>query len=104
MPERLSHKSWRNRLRISVRGLLVLVLIVGAGLAWVVHRAHVQRDAVAAIKRVGGHIGYRWQRSNGTWIFPRPNPPWPEWLRRTLGPDFLDTVTYVDLVGERCDD
>jgi hypothetical protein len=49
---------------------MVLVLITGGGLGWVIHRAQVQRDAVAAIKRVGGHIGYSWQRSNGALVFP----------------------------------
>src|SRR5262249_27919501 len=104
MPEQPSPETWRRRLRISVRGLMALVLIVGGGLGWVIHRAHVQRDAVAAIKRVGGHVGYSWQRSKGTWISPPPKPPGPDWVRRTLGPDFLDTATYVLLQGEQCDD
>ena len=47
MPEQPSSDTWRRRLRISVRGLMALVLIVGGGLGWVIHRAHVQRDAVA---------------------------------------------------------
>jgi Leucine-rich repeat (LRR) protein len=86
-----------------VRGLMALVLLVGGGLGWVIHRAHVQRDAGLAIKRVGGHVGYSWERSNGSWISPPPKPPGPDWVRRTLGPDFLDTVTYVFLEGEPCD-
>jgi internalin A len=104
MTEDLSPKTWRRRLRISVRGLMVLVLITGGGLGWVIHRAKVQRDAVAAIKRVGGHIGYSWQRSKGTWVFPLPKSPWPDWVRGKLGPDFFDSVTYVYLQGEQCDD
>ena len=104
MSERPSPRSWQRRLRISVRGLMVLVLITGGGLGWVIHRARVQRDAVAAITRVGGHIGYSWQRSNGAWISPIPKPPWAVWARRKLGPDFIDTVTYVLLQGAQCDD
>jgi hypothetical protein len=104
MPERLSPHSWRRRLRISVRALMVIVLVTGGGLGWVIHLAQVQRDAVATITRVGGHIGYSWQRSNGAWVFPVPKSPWPDWLRRSLGPDFFDTVTYVFLQGEQCDD
>jgi internalin A len=104
MPERPSSESWRRRLRISVRGLMALVLVIGGGLGWVIHRARVQRDAVAAITRVGGHVGYSWQRSMGAWISPRPKPPWPDWVRRILGPDFLDTVTYVFIQGEQFDD
>jgi hypothetical protein len=83
---------------------MALVLIVVGGLGWVIHRAHVQRDAVAAIQRVGGHVGYSWQRSKGAWISPPPKPPGPEWVRRTLGPHFLETATYVFLQGEECDD
>jgi internalin A len=104
MPERRSPHSWRRRLRISVRGLMVLVLVTGGGLGWVIDRAAVQREAVAEIKRVGGHIGYSWQRSHGAWVSPSPKSPWRDWVRRRLGPDFLDTVTYVFLQGEQCDD
>ena len=34
----------------------------------------------------------------------RPSPPDLIGCRRTLGPDFLDTATYVFLQGEQCDD
>jgi hypothetical protein len=104
MPERPVPGSWRRRLRISVRTLMVVVLVIGGGLGWVIHRANVQREAVATIERVGGRVGYNWQRSNGAWVFPIPKPPWPDWVRRRLGPHFLDTVTSVFLQGEQCDD
>ena len=83
---------------------MVLVLIAGGGFGWVFHRAKLQRDAVEAIERVGGTVGYSWQRANGTWVSPRPQSPWTDWLRRELGPDFLDTVTHVSPVGGPCDD
>ncbi len=83
---------------------MVLVLLIGGGLGWVIYRARVQREAVETIERAGGSVGYSWQRSSGTWISPIPRPPWPDWLRRTLGRDFLDTATYVSLQGEQCDD
>ena len=44
--------TWRRFLRFSVRGLLVLVLVIGAGLGWIVRQAHVQRDAVAALAKL----------------------------------------------------
>ena len=44
-------RPWRRFLRLSVRGLIVLVLVIGAGLGWLVRSAHIQRDAVAAITR-----------------------------------------------------
>jgi internalin A len=83
---------------------MALVLVFGGGLGWVIHRARVQRDAVAAIKRTGGEIAYDWQRSKGSPVIPRPKPPWPDWVRRILGPDFFDNVTYVRLQGAQCDD
>jgi internalin A len=104
MPEQLLPESWRRRLRLSVRGLMVVVLILGGGLGWVVYRARVQREAVAEIKRGGGGIAYSWQWANGLPVLPRPKPPWPDWVRRLVGPDFLDTVTYVRLYGKQFDD
>jgi hypothetical protein len=81
-----------------------LVLILGGGLGWFIHRARVQREAVAAIRRVGGEVAYSWEWSDGRPVFPRPKPPWPDWVRRILGPDFLDTATFVRLMGPHCDD
>jgi hypothetical protein len=48
---------WRKFLRFSVRGLIVLVLVIGAALGWFVRGARTQRDAVAAIERAGGSDG-----------------------------------------------
>jgi internalin A len=104
MPEQSSTGTWRRRLRISVRGLMALVLLVGGGLGWVTHRAHVQRDAVAAIRRAGGEATYSWQWSNCVPASPLSKPPWSDWVRRTLGPDFIDTVTFVRLTGAQCGD
>src|SRR5690349_5325890 len=56
-------RRWWKRLpvRLSLRALMFLVLVLGGGLGWVVHRAHVQRDAVAAVMKAHGHIGYEWE-------------------------------------------
>jgi hypothetical protein len=43
---------------LSVRGLTILVLVLGAGLAWVIRPASMQRDAVTAIQRLGGNVTY----------------------------------------------
>ena len=53
-----SPRSWRRFLRFGVRGLIVLVLVIGAGLGWTVRPAHVQRYAVAAIRKAGGSVSY----------------------------------------------
>ena len=94
----------RLNVRLRMRTLLVLVLALGGGLGWVVHRARVQRDAVAAIRRVGGGVAFDWQRASVRPGSAPPTAPGPDWLRRALGPDFLDTATYVRLNGEPCQD
>src|SRR5918995_459803 len=98
------------RVRLSVRAMMALILILGAGLGWVVHRANVQRDAVAAIKtprrNTRGSVYYDWQYVAGQGAKP-PGPKWmsealgkfdgnakprgPKWMRDAFGPDLFDT-------------
>jgi hypothetical protein len=40
---------------------MVLVLVIGALLGWMARRARVQREAVAAIQKAGGMVGYNWE-------------------------------------------
>jgi hypothetical protein len=84
----------RRFLRFSVRGLIVLVLVVGAGLGWLVREARIQRDAVAAIKRAGGSVRYDWEWRNGN-AAPRNCPP--KWLEDSLGVDYFGQVVVVAL-------
>lgn len=44
-----------------MRGLIAVVLVIGAGLGWLVRQAHIQRDAVAAIEEAGGEAYYDWE-------------------------------------------
>ena len=71
MSDRPSQKIWRRWLRLSVRGLMILVLILGGGLGWIVHRAKTQRVAVAAIEKAGGWVRYDWESGKFTFL--------PEW-------------------------
>ena len=60
-------RPWRRFLSFSVRGLIVIVLVVGAGLGWIVRSARIQRDAVTAIKNAGGWVEYDselWQKKS----------------------------------------
>jgi hypothetical protein len=45
-------------LRFSVRGLIVFVIVVGAGLGWIVRETDIQCKAVAAILVEGRPLGY----------------------------------------------
>jgi hypothetical protein len=97
------HGSWRGKLplRVSVRALMIFVLIVGGVLGWVVHLAHVQRDAVVAIRSGGGDVTYDWQLKrlpNGNAQFdPKGRPKAPAWLLDSLGHDYFGHVEYVYL-------
>src|SRR3954468_24090483 len=86
----------RRRLpvRLSVRTLMALVLLVGVALGWVVHRAQVQRNAVAAIERAGGGVYYEWQFKDG---IPDVDgvPRVPKWLVDLIGLDYFGSAVYV---------
>jgi Leucine Rich repeat len=99
MPEKPSPKSCGHRLRVSVRTLMILVLILGGGLAWIVHRAHVQRDAVAAVQRARGRVWYDWQLENNGSYDPNGKAWSPSWLVDLLGIDYFDSVRRVFLLG-----
>jgi internalin A len=95
-PPSKPRKPWYRRLsfRISVRGMIVLVLIIGSLLGWLGHRARVQREAVAAIEAAGGRVNYQWAIS-GSPIRPRTSrQPW-NWLLKTLGTDLVCNVISV---------
>ena len=86
-----SRRPWWGYVRFSVRGLIVLVLLAGGILGWIVNQAHVQRDAVAAIRRANGNIDYD--------LNPNRRPWWLRWLGDRLGLDYVSHVVGVDLVG-----
>ena len=89
-------RRWRRYLRFSVRGLIVLVLVIGAGLGWTVRQAHVQRDAVAAIKSAGGSVKYDWEWRDGKPI--SGGEPWPSrWLASLIGIDYFGHVIEVNV-------
>jgi Leucine rich repeat len=87
-------RPWRRFLRFSVRGLIVLVLVVGGGLGWLVRSARVQREAVAAITEAGGLVQYDWEWREGSDV-PRGKPRAPTWLVNLIGVDFFGHVTDV---------
>ena len=88
----------RSLLRISVRGLILFVIVAGAGLGWIVRQAHMQRDAVAAIRKAGGRAAYSWESDHGKAI--RGGKPWaPSWVLESIGVDFFGHVTDVELEG-----
>jgi hypothetical protein len=77
-------RPWRKFLRFSVRGLIVIVLVIGGWLGWIVRSARIQHEAVAAIGKVGGFALYDdWHSDdNGRWTSSKPWPP--KWLANTI--------------------
>jgi internalin A len=95
----------RRFLRFSVRGLIVIVM--GAGLGWVVRSARIQREAVQAITRAGGWVKYEWEWTVGNAGRGLPTndgpggKPWaPQWLVDLIGVDFFSHATNASL-GEK---
>jgi hypothetical protein len=62
MPDQPPPNFRRNRFRLSVQRLIILVLVIGNWLGWLARSARRQREAVAAIQRDGGWVNYDWQR------------------------------------------
>ncbi|MHC5540789.1 leucine-rich repeat domain-containing protein [Singulisphaera rosea] len=103
MEETLRRRGRWYRPWLSLRGLMLLVLVLAGALGWAVHRARVQRDAVAAIRKAKGLVFYNWQYPSGK-LTPNASPPGSKWLRNLVGPDMLDPVVTVNLRAESADD
>jgi len=82
---------------------LITVFVVVTGLCmWLavrVNRAHRQRDAVAAIRALGGAVMYDYDFDAAGNQIRNAEPPGPAWLRRLLGVDFRNAATWVYLAG-----
>ena len=96
-------RPWRKYMRISVRGLIVAVLVLGGGLGWVVNRARVHREAVAAIERAGGSVKYEWDFAG--WQFNSGGEPaWLKWLLKNAGPNYVAHIEVADLTRGATDE
>jgi hypothetical protein len=78
-----------------MRGLIVLVLLIGAGLGWIVRPAHIQREAVAAIRGAGGSVFY--DREADLLSKPSSRRAWLEWRVDRAGVDYFGNVDGVRL-------
>ncbi len=108
MSSGLASHTWRRCLRFSVRGLMLLTLVIGAGMGWVVRGARIQREAVAAIERERGDVIYKGEhiaqgcyngRDCGRVSHEIPEGvAWaPPWLVDLIGIDYFHHVATVYL-------
>lgn len=84
----------RWRFQFGIRALLLLTVAAAISCSWLVtemRAARRQREAVEAIKRLGGWVHYDSDLSGNR------NPQPPAWLRSVLGEDFFATVHNVVL-------
>jgi hypothetical protein len=94
MPSSPAAHSRRKYLRISVRGLIVSVLLIGGWIGWVARSARIQHDVVLAIEKAGGRAGYDWEWKNVHSV--RGGKPWaPHWLVKAFGADYFGEVVVV---------
>jgi hypothetical protein len=82
--------------------LMILVLLLGWGLGWIVHRANVQREAVDALSRENAWFRYDWQGLDVETNVPPPRDLMG--LRAVLGPHYFDTAIMVVAPKDNLDD
>ncbi len=84
----------RRFLRFSVRGMIMLVLVIGGWLGRTVRVARIQREAVAAIRKADGEISYDWEWKSGVRT-PAKGPKVPCRLVEAFGVDYFGHVVRV---------
>ncbi len=89
----------RRRLRVSLRGLMVLVVLIGGAAGWVANTIRTQRQSIAAVRAAGGDVRFDWEKqqvgvSRGRPVYRR-EPAAPAWLRRWLGDELFQSVLSI---------
>jgi hypothetical protein len=114
MATRRPKRRARRFLQFSLRALLVFVLLVSLGMSWLAVRmakARRQKEAVEAIRELGGIVLYDYN-SDATVVISLTRrlavlpvePPGPAWAREILGVDFFSNVADVDMWGAQIGD
>ena len=107
-PEFPYHKHrWKRWLRFNLRLFILAVSIICLWLAWHGHRAQKQRDAVKAMREIGGWVGYDFQYADGKPIAtnpgsfdPQAKSLIPQFLLDLLGYDFFHSVVDLNLIAD----
>jgi Leucine-rich repeat (LRR) protein len=94
-------KPKRRWYQYSLRTLMICVTLFALACSWFavkMQQAKRQREAVEALIKMGGFVGYGYEmNSDGFMRIRGVKPPGPEWLQRLLGDDFFNNVVYVNL-------
>jgi hypothetical protein len=97
--ERLRVLRPRRFLQFSLGTLLLGITVFGVWLGVQVNRARRQREAVAAIQRLGGAVLYDYQFDAQHKQVSNAQPTAPAWLRKVLGDDFFYSPVSIYLGG-----
>jgi Leucine-rich repeat (LRR) protein len=87
---------FRRRFQFSLFSLCVLVVAVAIPCSWMaveMGKAREQREAVEAIRELGGGVSYEHEPDDP--FAPVAEPPAPAWLQNLLGGDFFTTVSVL---------
>ena len=101
-------KPKRRWFQYSLRTLLVVVTLCAMLCSWLgleMKKKTREREAVAAIKKLGGYVWYDYQHDgtdNPDW--KKGPPPGPACLRKVLGNDFFATVVGMCLIRSEVTD
>jgi Leucine-rich repeat (LRR) protein len=85
--------------RTTIRGTMLIILIIGLLLGFVaarVNRARVQRETLSAIKVLNAYVLFDHQIDARGKYDPRASrPPGPRWLQNLIGPEYFQTIYTV---------
>ena len=86
---------------IALVGIAIAVAIANAKKAFAakLEQAQRQREAVEAIRRLGGESLYDYQQNIENWWYA--SPPGPAWLRERYGVDMVANVESVDFTRQK---
>ena len=94
-PKPISRR-WRLYPRFSVRGLIVLVLLIGGWFGWIARSARIQRDAVAAIEHENGYVLYQCDWKNEKPLRYSARPWYLKWLEKHVGRNYFSNVVSAN--------
>jgi hypothetical protein len=95
-------------LTFSLRTLFILLTLFAVWTATIVNRVRGQREAREAIEALGWEVLYDWHLrpapSGGLDINPNGKPTGPAWIRKVIGSDFFQEVTWATSPEPPCDE
>jgi Leucine-rich repeat (LRR) protein len=92
----------RRWFQFSLRTLLVFVTLCAIACSWLavkMQQAQKQREAVAAIRGLGGRVDHDYLINEEGELRENPGPQTPRWLLRLFGIDLFSSVAAVDQAG-----